>query len=45
MGRFKLGVLKISTFFFFWGGGGWRVNLVPPKKILSQIRVFYLRFG
>ena len=22
MGRFKLGALKIPTFYFFWGGGG-----------------------
>ena len=30
MGRFKLGVLKISTFFIsvFFG----RVNLAPPEK-------------
>ena len=38
MGRFKLGVLKISTFFISFLGEG--EFAPPPKKILSQIRVF-----
>ena len=45
MGRFKLGVLKISTFFISFLGEGEFGPSPSPKKILSQIRVFLVLGG